>query len=128
MWARKGVGEGKRNGRPDLKYSHAEFAKPQRKSDRINPPQAGKPSRGEQGRLTRFSDRKVLQHSNPDNPACLAECMAYSIGVNPVWNSTPMKRVFHKSKRFKEAEEWDVLQHAQGHGRSEVSKRAKEVA
>jgi hypothetical protein len=24
----------------------------------------------------------------------------------------PMKRVFHKSKSFKEAEEWDVLQHA----------------
>jgi hypothetical protein len=23
-----------------------------------------------------------------------------------------MKRVFHKSKNFKEAEEWDVLQHA----------------
>jgi len=23
-----------------------------------------------------------------------------------------MKRVFHKSKSFKEAEEWDVLQHA----------------
>jgi hypothetical protein len=23
-----------------------------------------------------------------------------------------MKRVFHKAKNFKEAEEWDVLQHA----------------
>ena len=23
-----------------------------------------------------------------------------------------MKKVFHKSKNFKEAEEWDVLQHA----------------